>query len=134
MLVLASGLVALAPAAHADVLSTIVGGGVGAVIGQSVGGRHGAVAGAIVGGVVGASLGQSNGYYQPQPAYAVQVQPTYVYPATYYAPAPVYYAPAWHGHGPRYGWQEVRYDRHEFHERHDERIDHRGWDHHDGHR
>ena len=136
-LMLATGLVALAPQAHADALTTLVGGGVGAVIGHSVGGRQGAVVGAVLGGVVGASVGQGNVYYESQPVYAVPVQPTYVYPTTYYAPAPVYYAPVWHGHGPYRGWQEVRYpvhyDRHDFRERHEERFEGRDWDHHDRH-
>lgn len=59
-ILLCAGLLSLAPAAQADELRTILGGGVGAaagtILGQSVGGRSGAVIGGALGGATGAAV------------------------------------------------------------------------------
>lgn len=116
-----------------EFVGAMVGGGVGALIGNSVHrhGNHGAVAGGIIGAITGAAIAHNNRgydapreayyqepvryrrdveYYEPQPVYYRQrVEYT---PQTYYRPSPVivYTQPSHHGH--HHGWEHRRHDRH----------------------
>lgn len=136
------------PAAHADNLNPILGGGLGAmagaVIGQSVGGRDGAMIGAAVGGVAGVSLASEGQRRRAEPVRHVVYQESYrpapvvVYERPY-RPVPVYgyrvvervnYYPQ-RGHDHR-GWSghDRGWERHDGYrrDRGHQGGDHRGWD------
>ena len=98
---------ALSPSAHAGdpLLGALIGGGIGAAIGNSANHHNGAAVGGAIGAIVGAGIATAdNRYYgdpyygqgyapPPAPAYGYAAPPAPVYPA-YYAPAPVYAAPS----------------------------------------
>ena len=126
--------------AHADNLSPVLGGGLGAVagafIGQSMGGRDGAVVGAAIGGATGVVIA-SNGErrYEPQRTvvYTEPSRPAPVYgyrviERVNYYPVPDYGRRGWgeyeHGHH----FDDRRWERHDWDHRGGE---HRGWDRHD---
>ena len=69
------------PAAHADNLNPILGGGLGALagafIGQSVGGRDGAMIGAAVGGVAGVGIASNGERRRQEPVRTVVYEQPY---------------------------------------------------------
>ena len=89
---------ALSPKAH---VGALIGGGIGAAIGDSTHHRNGAAVGGAIGAIVGAGIASSHNYYgdpyynsgyyaPPAPSYGYYAPP----PRAYYAPAPVYVAPS----------------------------------------
>ncbi len=125
-------------------LGALIGGGIGAAIGDNSHHRNGAAVGGVIGALVGSSIasnsnhyyagdryygggggyyGDSGGYYGGTPYYGrAYYEPRYVAPAPvygYYAPAPVYGSTIIYSSGGRY------YDR--GHYRHHHRGDHRYW-------
>ena len=100
-LALSAGLLSASAAQANDaVLGAVIGGGLGAVVGNHVSGRDGAIIGGAVGAAAGVVIASENDrHYRPRPVYVapspVRVYaPTPVYaPAPVYAPPPVYYAP-----------------------------------------
>ena len=97
ILTLSLGLLSAHAALASDaVLGAVVGGGLGAMVGNHVSGRNGAVIGGAVGAAAGAAIASDNdGYRHRRSGYAyVAPAPVHVYsPAPVYAPTPVY-APA----------------------------------------
>ncbi len=126
-------------AAHADNLSPILGGGLGAMagafIGQSVGGRDGAMIGAAVGGAAGVGLASESQRrrYEPQRTVAYQEalrpESVVVYRQPYRVVERVNYYPV-HDYGRR-GWSgsERGWQRHPEYRRDGDHHggEHRGW-------
>src|SRR4029434_2278886 len=77
-------------------LGALLGGGIGAAIGNSVNHHNGALVGGAIGAVAGASIAASSGPYYGAPAagydyYGAPAAPAYYPgPTPYYAPAPAY--------------------------------------------
>jgi len=98
---------ALSPSAHAGdpLLGALIGGGIGAAIGNSANHHNGAAVGGAIGAIVGAGIATADNRYYGDPAYGpgyyAPPAPAYGYappaPAYGYAPppAPAYYAPAY---------------------------------------
>lgn len=83
------------------VVSTMIGGGAGALIGGAVGGRNGAVVGGVIGAATGAAVASNGGYYRhagyvyaPAPV-VVAPPPVYYPPVRVVAPPPAYYPPGY---------------------------------------
>ncbi len=102
ILALSAGLLSASAAQANDaVLGAVIGGGLGAVVGNHVSGRDGAIIGGAVGAAAGAVIAsEDDRHYRPRSVY-VAPPPVRVYspapvygPAPIYAPAPVYYAPS----------------------------------------
>ena len=100
-LALSAGLLsANAAQANDAVLGAVIGGGLGAVVGNHVSGRDGAIIGGAVGAAAGVVIASENDrHYRPRPVY-VAPAPVRVYtpapiyaPSPVYAPTPVYYGP-----------------------------------------
>jgi len=125
------------PAAHADNLHPILGGGLGAmagaVIGQSVGGHQGAMIGAAVGGVAGVSLASEGQRHRSEPPRTVVYQQGY---QNHRPPPVVVYQPP-HRSVPVYEYrvvERVNYYPVRDHGRRGWGGPERGWERHDGYR
>ncbi len=132
---LSLGMSAQTATANDEFVGAMVGGSVGALIGNSVHrhDNHGAVAGGIIGAITGAAIAHNNrGYDAPREVYYrepvryrrdveyYEPQPTYYrQPQTYYQQSPVviYTRPSHHDHH-NHGWRNRHHDdRHDGHHR-----------------
>jgi hypothetical protein len=78
------------------VLGALIGGGIGAAIGNSVHHHNGAAVGGVLGAITGAAIANdvNRSYYYGDGGYYAPSAPAYSYGPDYYAaPAPSYYAP-----------------------------------------
>jgi hypothetical protein len=87
-------------------IGALIGGGIGAAIGDSTHHRNGAAVGGVIGALVGSSIAHDSNRYYYDDRYAYGGDRYYYEPRRYYAPAPVYgYAPAY----PVYGGATIVY-------------------------
>lgn len=130
---------------------TLIGAGVGAVIGHQIDGRTGAVIGGAIGAVAGNAIARDDdrdGRYRHNTGYYQQVHyappPRVVYQPVYYEQPRVVYQPVYPRHRVEYRPVKVVYkqghahghDKRGWHDRDDRRDDRRdgGWRDRDGHR
>lgn len=103
------GLTATQAKAADPILGALIGGGIGAAIGDSTHHRNGAAVGGVLGAIVGSSIAaDSNRYYYDNRGYYDRgyYDRGYYnrgYSGAYYAPAPVYVAPRYYA-PPTYGY------------------------------
>jgi len=98
---------ALSPSAHAGdpLLGALIGGGIGAAIGNSANHHNGAAVGGAIGAIVGAGIATADNRYYGDPAYG----PGYYAPPAYHYSRPAYqqrdYYSRWGGSGGQPGYR-----------------------------